>query len=120
MKNKSCEYNYKIINEEKKYYYRCKITNENGNRCEVCVDNFTLNENGLCVDYSDNCIEKNGDICLRCKNDEEGYFCLNNVFGCVKKYFNKCLECNDYLDFEKCTKCYEGYKLNDLNECVQA
>ena len=31
-------------------------------------------------------LKKNGDIWLRCKNDEEGYFCLNNVFGCVKKY----------------------------------
>ena len=119
MKNKICEYNYKILNEEKKFYYRCKKTNENGNRCEVCNDNFTLNENGLCVDYGDNCIEKNDEICLRCKNDEEGYYCLNSVFGCVKKYFNKCLECNDFLDFEKCTKCYEGYKLNELNECVQ-
>ena len=42
------------------------------------------------------------------------------MFLAVLKNINKCLECNDYLDFEKCTKCYEGYKLNDLNECVQA
>ena len=54
MKNKICEYNYKITKEEDKYFYRCKKTNEDGNRCEVCNDNFTLNKNGLCVDYGDN------------------------------------------------------------------
>ena len=121
IKNKSCEYNYKINNEEKKYYYRCKVTNEEGTGCQICIDNYTLNENGLCIDKEEyNCAEKyEKGICIKCRNDEEGYFCLNHIFGCIKKYFNKCLECNNILDFEKCTKCFEGYELNVYNECVK-
>lgn len=113
--------NYKINNEEKKYYYRCKVTNEEGTRCEICVNNYTSNENGLCVDNEDyNCVEKNEEgNCIKCRNDENGYFCLNHIFGCIKKYFNKCLECDKILDFEKCTKCFEGYELNEYDECVK-
>ena len=119
--NRTCEYNYKIISEEKIYYYRCKYSNKEGNECEICVDNYTVNENGICIDKDEyHCAEKDEKgNCVRCKNDEDGYFCLNNIFGCVKKYFNKCLECNYILDFEKCTKCFEGYELNEDGECVK-
>ena len=72
------------------------------------------------MDFEENCVEKNDEgKCIKCKNDENGSFCLNNIFGCVKKYFNKCLECNDILDFEKCTNCLDGYELNENNEYVK-
>ena len=31
-----------------------------------------------------------------------------------------CLECEDILDFEKCTKCVDGYEIDKkTNECVE-
>ena len=68
----------------------------------------------------EHCIEKdeNGD-CQKCKgkNDEEGYFCLNSEFGCVKTLFDNCLKCDNILDFDKCSKCSENYKINDYDIC---
>ena len=48
------------------------------------------------------------------------YHCLNNVFGCVETILENCLECNDILDFDKCTICSNGYEINkDNNKCVK-
>ena len=73
-----------------------------------------------------NFIEKNEDgICKKCGNKDEEYIdyhiqCLNSIFGCVESYFNKnCLECNDILNFQKCTKCLDSYIFNERNECVK-
>ena len=52
-----CEYNDEIISKEKKYYYKCNKTNEEGNECEKCIDGYDL-KNGLCFDNSQ-CGEKN-------------------------------------------------------------
>jgi hypothetical protein len=30
------------------------------------------------------------------------------------------LECDDFLDFNKCTKWEKGYELDDDNECVES
>ena len=60
MKTGKCEYNDEIIDENKKFYYKCNRTNKEGNTCEICLDGFDLNDNGLCVDDS-HCIEKNDD-----------------------------------------------------------
>ena len=115
IKTGKCEYNDEIIKEDKKYYYKCNKTNEEGNRCEICIDGYYINENGLCVNY-ENCIEKNlDDTCKKCKN----YFCLNEYFGCKEFDYDNCLECNDILDFRKCTKCYDDYELNEYNKCVK-
>jgi len=116
-----CEDNDKIEDEEKKYYYRCNRTNIEGKACEICMDGFTLDENGLCVDY-ENCKEKNDDgTCKICGNNEETYYfyCANNIFGCVETYDHFCLECNNILELNKCTKCMDGYALNEENVCVK-
>ena len=55
--------------------------------------------------------------CMKCLNDEENYFCLNNNFGCVDLFFDYCLECNDAIDLEKCTKCFDGYKIDEYDQC---
>ena len=119
IKTGKCEYNDRIINEEKKFYYRCNRTNKEGNACEVCIDNYILKD-GLCVD-EEHCIEKNEDgNCKKCLNDDENSFCLNYDFGCVDLFFDYCLECNDILDLEKCTKCFEGYKINEYDQCDES
>ena len=121
VKEKNCFDNDVIYDEEKKFYYRCNRTNEEGTACEICVDNnYTLNENGLCFDDA-HCIEKNENgACLKCQNDNNGTYCLNEYFGCEPMIFENCLECNDLLDLYKCTKCIDGYELNQHNICFES
>jgi len=117
-KTGKCHDNYLINDENEKFYYNCNRTNEEGNACEICNDGFTLNENGLCVD--DNLCEEKDDNgnCIKCKSNE-GDYCLNKYFGCVDESYTKnCLECNDLIDWE-CTKCNEGFELNDKGDCVE-
>ena len=120
LKTGKCEDNDIIEDEEKKYYYRCNQTNKEGNACQICLDDFTLNEEGLCVDMENCEIENEDGSCKQCKNNEETYYfyCSNKIFGCIETYDHYCLECNDILDFNKCTKCMEGYELSDDNICI--
>lgn len=110
-----------IEDEEKKFYYRCIKTNTEGTACEICAEgNYKINENGLCFDDV-HCIEENEDgSCFKCKNDNNGTYCLNEYFGCEPMIFENCLECNDLLDLYKCTKCIEGYELNQNNICFES
>ena len=115
-----CEINDKIINEEKKFYYRCNISNKDGNGCEICNEGYTLDKNGICVDNK-HCVEKSEDeICKKCQNDNDGTYCVNKYFGCEIIFSDyNCLECNDIYDFNRCTKCFDGYELNENNECFE-
>ena len=115
----TCEYNFEIINKEKKFYFRCNKTNKEGDKCEICDNGFVLNNNGLCMDIN-NCEEKDEDgNCKKCKINENGYFCLNKDFGCIETYFDDCLECGDILDFDKCTKCIDGYEIGEYDLCYE-
>jgi len=116
-KSGKCEVNDEIIDENKKFYYKCNKTNDEGTRCAECNYGFTLGDNGLCID-DQNCLEKNENgECTKC-NFEKGDYCLNNIFGCVKILgYSYCLECNDIFNFYNCTKCSEGYILNQYGGC---
>ena len=118
VKRGTCEYNDEIDSEEKKFYYRCNRTNKDGTECESCVIGYEL-KNGVCVDIK-HCEEKdeNGN-CSKCKNDENETYCLNELFGCINIYLDNCIECNNYLDFDSCTKCSKGYVLNKYELCVK-
>ena len=118
MKTNKCIPNDEIISEDKKYYFRCNRTNIDGTACEICLEDFVLDENGLCVDEI-HCIEKKDGICQRCQNDENGYFCLNKYFGCEEIYDEGCLECNNIFDLFSCTKCLEGYEFDQNNKCIE-
>ena len=117
-KTGKCVDNDFIDDEKKMFYYNCNRTNKEGNRCEICIDGFKPNENGLCV--NDNwCEEKVGDKCQKCKNDE-GDYCLNEYFGCVEIGTDNCLECNDLIDLYSCTKCSDGYEIDDYyGRCIK-
>ena len=119
IKTGKCENSNEIIDEEKKFYFRCNKTNEEGNACEICNDRYVLNKIGLCID-NEHCIEENEDgSCKQCFNDENNSFCLNNIFGCVESFFDNCFLCNDILDFDNCNKCFEGYELDEFNRCIE-
>ena len=116
-KTGQCKDNDIIEDEDKKYYFRCNKTDEKGTKCEVCSDeNLLLDENGLCIDY-EHCLEKNEDgTCKKCQDNKEGTYCLNKYFGCVNiSYKNNCLECDNLFYFLYCTKCIDGYTLNNGN-----
>ena len=122
-KTGKCEKNNKVVYEDKKFYYHCNRTNKEGTACEVCLDGFTLNEDGLCIDKS-SCKEEVDGKCIKCPSNAEDrifhYHCLNSVFGCIETFMENCVECNDLLDLDKCTKCIDGYKINpENNKCVK-
>ena len=50
MKTNKCIPNNEIISEDKKYYFGCIRTNKEGTACEICIDNYILNENNLCIE----------------------------------------------------------------------
>ena len=114
VKNNVCVNNGKILDENIKIYYKCIKTNEDGNKCEECVDGFELKEEGYCVNV-DKCQEVNDGICVKCEdvdNNNELSFCANKVLGCVETTAKNCLRCDDILNFNMCTKCKEGYIKN--------
>ena len=115
-----CENNYKIEKEENKIYYKCNMTNDDGTKCQKCVeeDKYILNNEGICIDDK-HCIEKKDGICQKCLNERFDSYCLNNIFGCMHSFYENCLECNDILNFNRCTKCHEGYELNKYSICIK-
>ena len=119
LKEGKCIGNEEILEEEKKFYFRCEKTNKEGNACEKCEEGLILNENGLCVNQKD-CIEEKNNECLKCENKEYSWLnsCLNDLFGCVDTYAKNCLKCDDIFDFDSCTECLEGFTMNDNGECV--
>ena len=50
---------------DKKFYYHCNRTNKEGTACELCLNGFTLNENGLCIDKV-SCKEEVDGKCIKC------------------------------------------------------
>ena len=114
---RNCVNNKIVKSEEKKFYYKCNKTDEDGEECEVCINGYSLNKNGLCVNDK-GCKEKDEEeeSCKTCNNN----FCLNKEFECVATDNKNCLECNDILDFNKCTKCKKGYELDDDNQCAES
>lgn len=116
-KTGTCVYNSIIKDETQKIYYRCKKTNEDGTACEVCLDELELSENGFCVDMK-HCVEKEDGKCVKCQNNRQYSSCLNNDFGCVPNSYMKCIECNNFIDFDICTKCRSDYTLNENGICV--
>ena len=115
LKDNHCYHNDEIQDEETKFYYNCNRTNSEGNKCAICMEGFELNEDGLCID-EEHCLTKVGGVCKEC-NNEDGFYCLNNIFGCVEIYYEGCLECNQILDFSNCTKCDVGYELDEYSFC---
>ena len=115
MKDSLCYFNNEIESEDEKIFYKCIKTNEEGNACEVCESPYEVGEKGLCVNFYD-CEEKEGEKCVKCKEDTEWYhMCLNEEYGCVETFFAGCLKCNDVFNLDRCNECLKGYDLNEYS-----
>ena len=119
VKKQKCIINDYINNDEQKIYIACNRTNEEGNKCELCLDGYEVDNNGLCVN-NERCEEKENGICIKCKDDStlQGiYYCANEVYGCLKTIIMGCKQCNDFSNLYSCTECHEGFYLNDEKKC---
>ena len=74
-----------------------------GNNCEICQDDYYLDENGICID-SDFCSESENFKCKKCKS---GYFLSNNNV-CVNT--DNCYSANRYIS--TCNACQRGFYLD--------
>jgi len=104
----------------KKLYFACKKTNNEGTECDQCLDGYKLTD-GHCVNLDD-CENSKDGKCLTCKNEQskDGYFyCANEVFGCINGHFKNCLRCDNINDLFECTQCKEGYGKDQYGACIQ-
>ena len=90
-------------------YYGCKILDIDGITCNICKNNFYLNEtDNKCYDNNENnnyykCLIVRDNICLRCLSN----YYLGKDYKC-SKIFN----CQKSLDQNNCEKCEENYCLD--------
>ena len=105
-----------------KIYIACNRTNEEGTKCEKCLDGYTVGEDGYCIDVN-HCEKKEGEICTKCKKEwvdfENHYYCYNSVFGCIRSYNRGCLKCEDLEYLFACTECEEGFHLTEYFDCKE-
>ena len=123
VKKQKCVYNNYLEEENDKLYINCLKTNEEGTKCEKCLDGYEIGNEGYCIDNKF-CEEKNDEgICLKCKSgigENEYHYCANNIFGCLKTRYDNCLRCDNMNNLYECTECIEGYiKKNYGCEIVQ-
>ena len=117
----NCSDNHYVIDENKKYYYRCKVLNEDGTKCKICENNLNITNEGICYD-KEHCESYQDEKCIKCqKNNPYGYYgyCLNEEFGCIDSFLEHCIRCDDILDMDKCTQCEDGYEINEYGYCVE-
>ena len=122
VKNQQCVDNDYLENGEINIFIACNRTNSEGDKCELCLDGYEIDKNGFCID-SERCEEKgdNG-VCLKCKEDTSvinGYYCANEIYGCLKTIIVGCKQCNDFNNLYACTECEKGYYLNDEKRCIR-
>ena len=121
VKNQICVDNDFLENEDQKIFIACIRTNKEGDKCELCLDGYEIDENGYCVDV-ERCEEKENGICVKCKEDDSivnGFYCANEVYGCLKTVNYGCKQCNDFNDLYSCTECKEGFYLNEQKRCIR-
>ena len=117
----NCTDNSYVISEDKKYYFRCKMLNEDGTKCELCDFALNTTEEGICYDDY-HCIKDDNGECIRCQEENpRGYYtyCFNKEFGCIDSFLDNCIRCDDIFDMDVCTQCEEGYEIDEYGECVK-
>ena len=117
----NCTDNNHVINEDKKYFFRCKVLNKSGNGCEECDFNLNKTRDGICYDDIHCEIFNEEGECVKCLEDNHHdyiSYCLNKEFGCVESRYYNCIRCDNINDLNYCTQCREGYEPNRFGECI--
>ena len=129
--------NYIIDRNDSSFYRKCYYYIENCdtcssyNNCLSCLDGFGLNnEEGKCVNISDNLYYKNStdnlyylcnftlDNCEKCINESECISCMSNYVEINNLCYDKIDNCQEYDDSGSCIKCLPGYNITDEeNRC---
>ena len=121
VKKQKCKENDFLYEENDKIYINCNKTNEEGTKCEECLNGYKVGEEGYCIDI-ERCLEKKDGICVKCgkedSNDEYNY-CANSIYGCIPTFLQNCIKCDDIFNLFSCTQCEEGYKIGDYGMCVK-
>ena len=103
--------------------YKCKETNIDGTRCNICEKGYSSTSQGYCINDA-LCDIKAGDKCIQCKQNlhiDESLksYCLNKQYGCLDS-IEGCLICNDFYNPQICDKCFNGYYLDpDYKFCYE-
>ena len=100
--------------ENNEVCYKCKETNNDGTKCNICEEGYSKTSQGYCIDET-LCEIKVGDKCIQCKQNlhkDESLksYCLNNQYGCLES-IEGCLLCNDFYNPQICNQCLNGYYL---------
>ena len=117
----NCVDNYYINDKEKVFYYYCRAMNEEGNKCAECENGLNATDAGICYDDI-HCENKVDGVCTKCqKENPYGFYsyCLNEVLGCVNTFLKNCIRCDNVFDLDWCTKCEEGYEIDEYGDCVE-
>ncbi|CAD8203433.1 unnamed protein product [Paramecium octaurelia] len=82
-----------------------------------CQENYYLDtENSTCLSCDQTCqICINGDECIKCKS---GLILMNNECSACQEFLKQA-KCDQYDKDCFCIKCIEGYKLNQLSQCIK-
>ncbi len=114
-KTGKCEFT--SIEQDPLVCYKCVETNEDGTKCEICMEGYELSPEGICQDYT-KCEEKDSEgNCIKCR---QNYFrdnwiksyCVHSKYGCVEN-LEGCLICKEDSNSAKCDKCFDGYILDE-------
>ena len=78
-KTNDCINNQYLEDINKKFYIACNRTNEEGTKCDVCLEGYKLTDEGYCVD-EEHCEIKDGDVCKKCitkyfNHGDVNYYC---------------------------------------------
>ena len=122
VKKQTCESNFYLFENENQFiYYNCNRTNEEGTKCEECINDEYIIVDGFCYNIA-NCETIINGICVKCKETNgNGWWhlqCLNKKFGCVETDKYNCLRCDNNFDFYECNECREGAEFDEDGYCV--
>ena len=71
-------------NKEEGPFYKCQMSNYNGNNCSSCVGEYHLGRDDLKCNLIEGCLRsKNATKCLEC----DRYYCLDKKGNCVDNYY---------------------------------
>ncbi|EDR24632.1 hypothetical protein EDI_098530 [Entamoeba dispar SAW760] len=87
----------------------CKTGNYYGNYCELCEENYFV-QNGKCIKCSDGC--------KRCINEKECIEC-NNTLTLINGECRNDINCLRSSNVMGCIECKEGYYLGNEGKCKQ-